>query len=454
MSINQIPLDYVTASQGQIYFDGILIDEIYDIQYTYREFKEPIYGYNSKYYDHLLEGTVIIHGQFSINYKHDSYLVSIFDKIQQETTNYDTGSANTVAIIQKKNDKLAEDYRTTLQSIKDNIAKKKELEAKIKNATVAKQTLEASKDLVQNGNTNMSNALSNSISKADMAVVDHLAKVESNSPTDYIKLRQDIGKYEVNQASVVLTDAQRNEDVTYYTEIVNSLTNQIANIQKDVDAQTITINNLGTTGAIIPQALYDALNIKAKELSDLQARLVIAKDQLAEVISISSGDVDQANKKANKALSSSDGMKYLKLKLQLDLAAQKKNLFDNVSGNALIDSASALQKAQDLITSLNAELKIVTEAITQGQKKATSNKADASEIGNKMLEAIKEVKNANDYAVADRAEDTLAFNIFFNYNGLTHKILKDCTLTGHTHAVQQGGEAIREYYSFIAKGIV
>jgi len=73
-------ISYVSAPQASIFFGGILIDECYDIQYSYREAKEPIYGYLSRHYDAILDGTVIITGAFTINYKHDQYLSSALGK--------------------------------------------------------------------------------------------------------------------------------------------------------------------------------------------------------------------------------------------------------------------------------------------------------------------------------------------------------------------------------------
>ena len=73
-------ISYVASPQANIYFDGILIDECYDIQYSYRESKEPIYGYLSQHFDAILTGTVIITGALTINYKHDQYLVAVLDK--------------------------------------------------------------------------------------------------------------------------------------------------------------------------------------------------------------------------------------------------------------------------------------------------------------------------------------------------------------------------------------
>lgn len=69
-------LDYVSGADAQILFNNILIDECYDLQYSYREMKEPVYGYRSKRFDHVLPGTQIISGQFTINYVYDGYLTT------------------------------------------------------------------------------------------------------------------------------------------------------------------------------------------------------------------------------------------------------------------------------------------------------------------------------------------------------------------------------------------
>lgn len=118
-------LDYATSSQVKIYSNGILIDEAYDLQYSYKESKEPIYGYNSKYFDDIVEGNVVVFGAFTINYRHDGYLYSILNK-----SAYTSLSEGETAI--KSNQKKYNNYIANINTYKELQDKIKNLEDKIK----------------------------------------------------------------------------------------------------------------------------------------------------------------------------------------------------------------------------------------------------------------------------------------------------------------------------------
>ena len=92
-------LRYVSASDISLSLktDGgdIFIDQAYDFQYTYREMKEPIYGYRDSEFSTVLRGTKIVYGQFAINYIHDGYLNTLLHAkkvLQQQPNIYDSYS--------------------------------------------------------------------------------------------------------------------------------------------------------------------------------------------------------------------------------------------------------------------------------------------------------------------------------------------------------------------------
>lgn len=119
-------LRYVNASNGKIYIGGILIDDIYDIQYSYRESKEPIYGYNSKHYDAIVPGNVIVHGSFSINYRHDSYITKVLEKVKGSAIVTDSARIQNAHDYQLQYRKLLSDYKA--------------IDSKIKQAKIDKET--------------------------------------------------------------------------------------------------------------------------------------------------------------------------------------------------------------------------------------------------------------------------------------------------------------------------
>ena len=99
-------LRYVSASDISLSLktDGgdIFIDQAYDFQYTYREMKEPIYGYRDSEFSTVLRGTKIVYGQFAINYIHDGYLNTLLHAkkvLQRQPNIYDAYSSKNITDI-------------------------------------------------------------------------------------------------------------------------------------------------------------------------------------------------------------------------------------------------------------------------------------------------------------------------------------------------------------------
>lgn len=117
---------YISAPQGKLYINGIHIDECYDIQYMYQELKQPIFGYNSKYYDAILPGQVTVAGSFTINYIHDAYLLRVLDKAREDQE----GSITKRKLLDTKDrlDKEASEYKRKLQEWKAIVDRDKEAE--------------------------------------------------------------------------------------------------------------------------------------------------------------------------------------------------------------------------------------------------------------------------------------------------------------------------------------
>jgi len=65
-----------------------------------------------------------------------------------------------------------------------------------------------------------------------------------------------------------------------------------------------------------------------------------------------------------------------------------------------------------------------------------------------------DLSGLNIVSTPNRAEDSSkTFDIYLYYNDVIHKIIEGCTITGHSHLVPQGGDAIREYFTFMAKTV-
>lgn len=70
-------LDYFSGSQMFLYIGDVWVDEITSLQYQTTQRKQPIYGYASQLWDDVTAGQVIVHGNFTINFKEQGYLWAV-----------------------------------------------------------------------------------------------------------------------------------------------------------------------------------------------------------------------------------------------------------------------------------------------------------------------------------------------------------------------------------------
>lgn len=75
-------IDYYSSSQVTVWFGNIFVDDINSIQWSRAQSKRPIYGYASQQFDAVAKGTVIIQGNFTINFRQSGYLQAVFDNIK------------------------------------------------------------------------------------------------------------------------------------------------------------------------------------------------------------------------------------------------------------------------------------------------------------------------------------------------------------------------------------
>lgn len=79
-SVNKF--DFYSGSQITVWFGDILVDDINSIQWTRTQNKKPIYGYASQLFDAVAKGTVLIQGDFTINFRQQGYLSVIMNEIK------------------------------------------------------------------------------------------------------------------------------------------------------------------------------------------------------------------------------------------------------------------------------------------------------------------------------------------------------------------------------------
>jgi len=73
--------DYYSGSQISVWFGNIYVDDIASIQWQRQQNKKPIYGYASQEFDAVANGTVIIQGNFTINFRQSGYLSMVIQEI-------------------------------------------------------------------------------------------------------------------------------------------------------------------------------------------------------------------------------------------------------------------------------------------------------------------------------------------------------------------------------------
>lgn len=77
------PEEYFTATDCQVYFNDVYMDDITGLSFSLSEVTEPIYGYASNTWDYFARGKRVVHGQFRIAFKEAGYLWTLMDHFGQ-----------------------------------------------------------------------------------------------------------------------------------------------------------------------------------------------------------------------------------------------------------------------------------------------------------------------------------------------------------------------------------
>lgn len=73
-------LEYFSGAQMTMYIGDVLIDEVTSLQVSVQQQKRPIFGYASQLFDKVATGTVLVEGQFTINFKESGYLSTVLER--------------------------------------------------------------------------------------------------------------------------------------------------------------------------------------------------------------------------------------------------------------------------------------------------------------------------------------------------------------------------------------
>lgn len=77
--------EYFSGAQVNLYIGDVLIDEATGLQIMLNQSKRPVYGYASQLFDATTRGTVIVQGEFSINFKESGYLHTVLSRFKKQT---------------------------------------------------------------------------------------------------------------------------------------------------------------------------------------------------------------------------------------------------------------------------------------------------------------------------------------------------------------------------------
>lgn len=77
--------EYFSSSQVNLYIGDVLIDEATSLQLMVQQNQRPVYGYASQLFDATTRGTVLVQGEFTINFKESAYLHTVLSRFKKQT---------------------------------------------------------------------------------------------------------------------------------------------------------------------------------------------------------------------------------------------------------------------------------------------------------------------------------------------------------------------------------
>lgn len=75
--------EYFSGAQMNMYIGDVLIDEVTSLAVQVRQNKVPVYGYADQLFNKVSKGTVLVQGQFTINFKEAGYLYAVLERFKQ-----------------------------------------------------------------------------------------------------------------------------------------------------------------------------------------------------------------------------------------------------------------------------------------------------------------------------------------------------------------------------------
>jgi hypothetical protein len=466
-------LGYVTAAQAKLYIGGILVDECYDLQYQYKEYKEPVYGYNDKHWGAILKGTVIVSGSFTINYKHDAYLIKLLEKVNSK------GSDGTAESAYKK--KLAlesdvENYKESLAHYKAIFNARNDILARDKQNDIKIEELTAHLELQRKGEARINADFALKSKNNEKAKTDFMATL---SPEDKEQVLKDETKFVLATKEFgAVADRAKSDldsvtaDLAKTNARLEALTTEMHAAEQDISSLKALLVGLEKDNATSPgPVIADALARHKASIAEKETSLVkilgeisqLNKDKTSQLKDVN--DVQKDNKiniqkqseAANDTLTS-DSRQYVAMNLKTAKLVAEQKAALNGNKQSVKSMEDALKVLEENTTRHEKELEQADELLAKTLTRLNGQKDRINDLNEIVRSAAEKENEINRFKETNRPEDfgswiPNAFSMFIEYNGSIHKILEECSLTGHGHVVAQGGEVIKEYYTFICRKI-
>lgn len=448
-------LDYISGSQARIFIGGILVDEVFDLQYQYKETKEPLYGYNSKYFDHILRGQVIIYGSFTINYIHDAYLYSILKKTNSKNSIQDEKNLiNDRDNYKKDFTKLLRDHKGTTQRLYD-------LKRQLKQEDGLSLLAATDRDNSKQGRFIQLKDLEQKLENAKTEKAKYESQFTKNYLGELANKRSEFRDMHSGEPGSIaeLTDTLRS-NMYDLNQLINELEGCINSNQSELDKTNKDIDNLNKLKETMNASSPDWLNINVEigKLTNKTYEISSSNDALFEKLSPLQDRKDDLQAKLTQALQSKDteissfvssNPEVAELE-RLDLLIKNieaeieaiKNIHSVENDSDTYKDRQENNKAFNIRQSIG-EAEFELNSL---QDQLASIKTKQRKLGIDIIDELSELKSQE-----QRAEDFDKFNIFVEFNGAVHKILKDCSLLGHASQLSTDGTCIKEQYTFISR---
>lgn len=454
--------NYVSAGDGEIYLGNILLDECYDIQYSYREMKEPIYGYRSQYYSAVIPGTILITGQFTINYIHDAYLYTLLtaQNEQQDNTISSALSKSNDPMLKEgiKNKNLLQQYNYLRKKIDEESSNLNTLRSQQAIMDAKLNAIEEAKDRVNE------NAVANSknLEKQQNDWVESMWSSEDGKQERLADATEANNKYNLGMDAY-----QRNKSMIEqgdYQGLMFDYSDEInqsaAIIQLKIDSDSSDLFELEKQLAD-PNFLAP---LDQTDISALKENLEVWKDKVykskSELYSLNEQYKTAVSKFIEPGFFNTDARDLARFQASnTENALSEKNQMSTLllQQDKIKQNKDDIQKKIKNIENLNAQLNAIKKELSV---KVTPSHfiTSTGDSKYKKLDSASYISAAietNAKIVSYRPEDyTGDITITFRYNDLDHKVISGVKLLGHSHLLGVGGQPVQETYTFVARQIL